>query len=66
MMEVLPELVEQINRVLPQGSFRIMDGSLNTSITAVIVDRKQLMLFELKDDTKETSYEASRLGSTLG
>ena len=55
------ELVEQINRVLPQGSFRIMDGSLNTSITAVIVDRKQLMLFELKDDTKETSYEAAGL-----
>jgi two-component system, OmpR family, sensor histidine kinase VicK len=55
------ELVEQINRVLPQDNFRIMDGSLNTSITAVIVDRKQLMLFELKDDTKETSYEAAGL-----
>jgi signal transduction histidine kinase len=38
-----------------------MDGNLNTSITAVIVDRKQLMLFELKDDTKETSYEAAGL-----
>jgi signal transduction histidine kinase len=59
------ELVEQINRVLPQGSFRIMDGSLNTSITAVIVDRKQLMLFELKDDTKETSYEAAGLALHL-
>jgi signal transduction histidine kinase len=52
------ELAEQINRVLPQGTFRAMDASLKTSITAVIVDRKQLMLFELKDDTKETSYEA--------
>ena len=59
------ELVEQINRVLPQGSFRIMDGSLNTSITAVIADRKQLMLFELKDDTKETSYEAAGLALHL-
>ena len=59
------ELVEQINRVLPQGSFRIMDGSLNTGITAVIVDRKQLMLFELKDDTKETSYEAAGLALHL-
>jgi signal transduction histidine kinase len=35
-----------------------MDGSLKTSITAVITDRNQVMLFELKDDTKETSYEA--------
>ena len=52
------ELVEQINRVLPQGSIRVMDGSLKSSITVVIADRKQLMLFELKDDTKETSYEA--------
>jgi two-component system sensor histidine kinase VicK len=52
------ELVEQINKVLPQGSIRVMDSSLNTSITAVITDRKQLILFELKDDTKETSYEA--------
>jgi two-component system, OmpR family, sensor histidine kinase VicK len=55
------ELAEQINRVLPQGSFRAMDASLKTRITAVIVDRKQLMLFELKDDTKETSYEATGL-----
>jgi two-component system, OmpR family, sensor histidine kinase VicK len=51
-------LVQQINQVLPQGSIRVMDGSLKSSITAVITDRKQLMLFELKDDRKETSYEA--------
>ena len=52
------ELVEQINKVLPQDSIRVMDSSLNTNITALITDRKQLMIFELKDDTKETSYEA--------
>ncbi|MDQ3948225.1 MAG: HAMP domain-containing histidine kinase, partial [Thermoproteota archaeon] len=55
----------QINKVLPQGSIRVMDSSLNTSITAVITDRKQLMLFELKDDTKETSYEAVGLALHL-
>ena len=59
------ELVEQINGVLPQESFRVMDGSLKTSITAVITDRKQVMLFELKDDTKETSYEAAGLALHL-
>jgi two-component system sensor histidine kinase VicK len=52
------ELVEQVNRALPRGSIRVMDSSLNTNITAVIADRKHLMLFELRDDTKETSYEA--------
>jgi two-component system, OmpR family, sensor histidine kinase VicK len=60
-----PELVKQINGVLTQSSFRIMNGSLNTSITAVIVDRKQLMIVELKDDTKETSYEAAGLALHL-
>ena len=59
------ELVEQINMALPQGSIRVMDGSLTTSMTAVITDRKQLMLFELKDDTKETSYEAIGLALHL-
>jgi two-component system sensor histidine kinase VicK len=55
------ELVEQINKILPHGSIRLMDGSLKSSITAVITDRKQLMIFELKDDTKEISYEANGL-----
>jgi signal transduction histidine kinase len=59
------ELVEQINRVLPQASIRVMDASLKSSITAVITDRKQLMLFELKDDHKETSYEAVGLALHL-
>jgi two-component system sensor histidine kinase VicK len=57
------KLVEQINKILPYGSIRLMDGSLKSGITAVIIDRKQLMIFELKDDTKETSYEA--VGLTL-
>jgi two-component system sensor histidine kinase VicK len=59
------ELVQQINRVLPQGSIRVMDGSLKSSITVVITDRRQLMLFELKDDRKETSYEAVGLALHL-
>ncbi len=59
------ELVEQINRGLPQASIRVMDASLKSSITAVITDRKQLMLFELKDDRKETSYEAVGLALHL-
>jgi two-component system, OmpR family, sensor histidine kinase VicK len=59
------KLVEQLNRVLPQVRIRVMDGSLKSSITAVITDRKQLMLFELKDDTKEISYEAVGLALHL-
>jgi two-component system sensor histidine kinase VicK len=63
--ESAAHLVAQINRLLPEDSIRVMDGSLKTSITAVIIDRKHLMMFELKDDTKETSYEAVGLALYL-
>jgi two-component system sensor histidine kinase VicK len=59
------EIVEQMDRVLPRGSIRLMDGSLKSGITALIIDRKELMLFELKDDTKEISYEALGLALHL-
>ncbi|MDQ5843483.1 MAG: HAMP domain-containing histidine kinase, partial [Thermoproteota archaeon] len=49
---------EQVSRALPRGSIRVMDSSLNTNITAVIMDRKRLMIFELRDDAKDISYEA--------
>jgi two-component system, OmpR family, sensor histidine kinase VicK len=59
------ELFKQVSKVLPQDSIRVMDGSLKSGLTAVITDRKQLILFELKDDKKETSYEAVGLALYL-
>jgi two-component system sensor histidine kinase VicK len=46
------------NAQLPQVEIRMMDKSLYAKITILVVDRKECMLFELKDDTKQSSYEA--------
>lgn len=46
------------NAQLPQVEIRTMDKSLHAKITILVVDRKECMLFELKDDTKHSSYEA--------
>jgi signal transduction histidine kinase len=51
---------------LPQVEIRMMDKSLQAKITIVVVDRKECMLFELKDDTKQSSYEAVGLSMHSG
>jgi signal transduction histidine kinase len=51
---------------LPQVEIRMMDKSLHAKITIVVVDRKECMLFELKDDTKQSSYEAVGLSMHSG
>ncbi|MGI0050045.1 MAG: ATP-binding protein, partial [Nitrososphaera sp.] len=51
---------------LPQVEIRMMDKSLHAKITIIVVDRKECMLFELKDDTKQSSYEAVGLSMHSG
>src|SRR5215469_7722671 len=42
----------------PSVDFRIYEQSLNTRITIVLVDKRECMIIEVKDDTKEHSYTA--------
>lgn len=56
--EQIKNITAQLSTQLPQVEFRIMDKSLQTKITILAVDSSQCMLFELKDDTKQSSYEA--------
>jgi two-component system, OmpR family, sensor histidine kinase VicK len=42
----------------PSVDFRIYEGSLNTRITIVLVDKRECMILETKDDAKEDSYTA--------
>ena len=56
--EGVDHIVRQVNEQLPQMSVRVMDASLRTNITIHIVDRNQCMIFELKDDSKEDSFDA--------
>jgi sugar-specific transcriptional regulator TrmB len=50
--------LNQVKSVLPSAEFRAMDASLTTSITIILVDSKQCMFFELKDDMATESYQA--------
>ena len=40
-----------------------IEPGLETYVTIVVVDRKSSLVVELKDDTKESSYEAMGLGT---
>jgi two-component system, OmpR family, sensor histidine kinase VicK len=47
----------------PWIDFRIYEQSLNTRITIVLVDKKDCMIVETKDDTKGDSYTAAGLSA---
>jgi two-component system, OmpR family, sensor histidine kinase VicK len=47
----------------PSIDFRIYEQSLNTRITIVLVDKKDCMIVETKDDTKDDSYTAVGLSA---
>jgi two-component system, OmpR family, sensor histidine kinase VicK len=51
-------MIAQIGDKLPEVEIRMMDKSLQTRITLLVVDKKECMLFELKDDSKRESHEA--------
>jgi signal transduction histidine kinase len=60
----------QIMRVLneamticPLVDFRIAEEKLQTQITLVLIDRKHCMIVELKDDTRDNSYDAAGLST---
>ncbi len=56
--EQVRNAIAKLSAQMPEVGIRALDKSLQTRITILIVDRKECMLFELKDDTKETSHEA--------
>jgi two-component system, OmpR family, sensor histidine kinase VicK len=53
--------IEETKSMYPQIDIRIIDKSLQTQITIVIVDKKECVIVELKDDTQGNSYNASGL-----
>ena len=57
------QIVNEVMLVLPEIEFRAIDMSLNTSIGIVVVDKKESLIIETKDDTKDNSYEASGLAA---
>lgn len=51
--------IKEISISNPGIDIRSLEEALQTSITIVIVDRKECVIVESKDDTKETSYDAA-------
>jgi two-component system, OmpR family, sensor histidine kinase VicK len=52
-----------VNLVLPKLSIRCVDKSLQNTIGILVIDRKESLIVETKDDTKDNSYEAAGLGA---
>jgi two-component system, OmpR family, sensor histidine kinase VicK len=53
--------IEEAKSMYPQVDIRIIDKSLQTRITIVLVDKKECVIVELKDDAEDNSYNASGL-----
>lgn len=60
------QTLSQVKLVLPQAEFRAVDASLTTSVTIVLVDHKECLFFELKDDTATDSLQAVGLALYSG
>jgi two-component system, OmpR family, sensor histidine kinase VicK len=49
--------------ICPLVDFRIAEGNLQTQITLVLIDNEHCMIIELKDDTRDSSYDAAGLST---
>jgi signal transduction histidine kinase len=58
--------LSQVKPVVPEAELRAMDASLTTSITIVVVDGRECMFFELKDDGTTDSRRAVGLALRSG
>jgi two-component system, OmpR family, sensor histidine kinase VicK len=57
------QIINEVSLALPQIDIRAIDKSLHTRIGIVVVDRKESLIIESKDDTKDNSYDASGLAA---
>ena len=57
------QVINEVVLVFPEIEIRAIDMSLNTSIGIVIVDKKESLIIETRDDAKDNSYDASGLAA---
>jgi hypothetical protein len=55
--------IKEIRLALPKLEIRGLDKTLQTQIGIIVVDRKESMIIELKDDTKEEYRDAAGLAA---
>jgi two-component system, OmpR family, sensor histidine kinase VicK len=61
--EQIKEIMNEVQLALPQLEIRSLDKSLQTQMGILVVDRKQSVIIELKDDTNDTYYDAVGLAT---
>src|SRR5215212_189485 len=59
--DITSTTIEDVKSMYPQVDIRIIDKSLQTRITIVLVDKKECVIVELKDDEEDDSYKAAGL-----
>jgi two-component system, OmpR family, sensor histidine kinase VicK len=59
----ITQITNEVILVLPELSIRCVDKSLQNTIGILVIDRKESLIVETKDDTKDSSYEAAGLGA---
>ncbi|HEY6885625.1 MAG TPA: HAMP domain-containing sensor histidine kinase [Nitrososphaeraceae archaeon] len=56
-------IIKDLKMLVSQVNIKIADKSLETKITILIVDRREIMTWELRDDNIENPYEAGGLAT---
>src|SRR5215211_7557917 len=59
--DITSTTIKNVKSIYPQVDIRTIDKSLQTRITIVVVDKKECVIVELKDDTEGNSYKAAGL-----
>lgn len=54
----MDQFTEQTQSSIPKVNMRTISSSLGTRISILIVDKRECLILELKDDTQRSSYEA--------
>lgn len=59
------QIIEELKKVLSKLDIRVLNESIaeskNNKVTIVLADRKESLIVEIKDDTKDNVYEAAGL-----
>jgi two-component system, OmpR family, sensor histidine kinase VicK len=61
--ERLTSTIKQVKSTYPEIDIRRIETNLHIRITIVLVDKKECIIIELKDDTKDISYSAAGLAT---
>jgi two-component system sensor histidine kinase VicK len=61
--DLISQVVDEVVVEMPQLEIRSIDKSLQTQMGVIVVDRKESLIVELRDDTKENYYDAAGLAA---